>query len=800
LDIDHVPSDALLAEYLDKIPYQRIIHASHSDRPDDRCVRVVVALTRPVPGNEWSKFWTNVVDHLQIPITKKNGANPNGGIDTQAKDASRLYFLPSRPSSACDIAVGDGTDYLFAHVDGPLLDVDAHLHDPHPHQEAPNVSHITNNFNSAVEGRTQALMELAQAWPPMGSRDEATMTLCGALAHLLWDEESIATFVQDLRDLIYPGGDPDPHKAKDQARRTIAKYSAGEKVNGWPSLAEYLQGGQDAVNRIRTHLQGDKQATKATTPKAPTLDMIEVDLKKARRKLLNAHGNTDSMLDGRMLKRILDHDQLQELDEDKQDSLDHAIRVLDKYTPTGTTDEQIAQLLGHVFPFDVGQGDLSWTDTLHRLVATVREKQAEEKSTNFEIALQGPNAGKPHNKEKNWDIAMKKLKARVAFDLFADREVLQIADLEAETIEDHHISWLRDRMARTFDLKPPKDEFYDYITVQARDNPYHAPREYFSTVEPKWDQTPRIERWLIDYCGAQDTPLTRAISRIVLIAAVRRVRKPGCKFDEMLILEGIQGTGKSTGLAALCPREEWFTDNLPLDGDTKMQMEVTGGKLIVEAAELVGKKKGDVDRLKSYLSRCVDSARMAYGRKNKRMPRQFIIIGTTNNAHYLRDPTGNRRFWPVSIMYVDTKALTQDCEQLWAEAAHCETQGESIRLDPSLYNAAAEEQEQRRVVDPFEIILEEVFANKVGRIKSTDVWQVLGKDAADAKPEEQVRMGDAMRRLGWAWGRPRIKGTRIPHYMKGTPAEQEVTLVVSGRKVMQAATNLPSPPAVIKVN
>jgi predicted P-loop ATPase len=232
-------------------------------------------------------------------------------------------------------------------------------------------------------------------------------------------------------------------------------------------------------------------------------------------------------------------------------------------------------------------------------------------------------------------------------------------------------------------------------------------------------------------------------------------------------------------------------------------MESTSGKLIVEAGELKGMTKGDVNKLKGYLSRTEDKARMAYGRKETISPRQFIIIGTTNDAQYLRDPTGNRRFWPVKIIFVDVDAIKRDRDQIWAEAAYYESQGESVRLHPSLYGMAAEEQEERRVVDTIEIILEEALAGKVGRLKSTDIWALLGKDPIDAKPEEQIRMGDAMRRLGWESSRPRVNGQRTRFYMKGDDQEREIALGVSGRKVVRLAGiagGLPGNSAPVKVN
>jgi predicted P-loop ATPase len=151
----------------------------------------------------------------------------------------------------------------------------------------------------------------------------------------------------------------------------------------------------------------------------------------------------------------------------------------------------------------------------------------------------------------------------------------------------------------------------------------------------------------------------------------------------MLILESpLQGTDKSSGLRALAFNDDWFTDDLPLGSDTRRFMEATAGKWLVEAGELKGMGRGDVAALKACLSRQRDEARMAYGHKNARVARQFVIIGTTNETEgYLRDATGNRRFWPVRIQRFDLARLRADRDQLWAEAAEAEALGESISLE-----------------------------------------------------------------------------------------------------------------------
>ena len=126
--------------------------------------------------------------------------------------------------------------------------------------------------------------------------------------------------------------------------------------------------------------------------------------------------------------------------------------------------------------------------------------------------------------------------------------------------------------------------------------------------------------------------------------------------------------------------DAWFTDDLPLNADGQKIIEAIAGRWIVEAAELKGLRKSDVEHLKVFLSRQVDRARMPYGRLPREFPRQCVVVGTTNSSKYLRDGTGNRRFWPIQIDAFDIDRLLADRDQLWAEAAHAEAAGESVRL------------------------------------------------------------------------------------------------------------------------
>jgi predicted P-loop ATPase len=290
----------------------------------------------------------------------------------------------------------------------------------------------------------------------------------------------------------------------------------------------------------------------------------------------------------------------------------------------------------------------------------------------------------------------------------------------------------------------------------ARLNGFHPVRDYLNGLQ--WDGVARLDTWLIDYAGAKDTKYTRAVGAITLIAAARRVRQPGCKFDEMLVLEQPQqGTDKSSALGVLAVREDWFSDDLPLNVEGKRVIEMLRGHWIIEAAELSGMRKADVEHLKAMLSRRIDRARMAWGRLPIEAPRQCIAIGTTNKSEYLRDTTGNRRFWPVLVQAFKLDALRRDRDQLWAEAAAREAQGESIRLAPELWPSAEEEQRQRLADDPYVTVLANHLGDLEGRIEAVDVWTILDLRGAQLTQEVYARAAEAMKRIGWK--RPNKAGT-----------------------------------------
>lgn len=248
------------------------------------------------------------------------------------------------------------------------------------------------------------------------------------------------------------------------------------------------------------------------------------------------------------------------------------------------------------------------------------------------------------------------------------------------------------------------------VTKVADDRSYHPVKLYFEGLLP-WKEAKRAETFFIDYLGAEDTPYTRAVTRKILCAAYIRIYHPGIKFDYMVVLNGPQGIGKSTIIARLGMK--WFSDSLTLfDMNDKTAAEKLQGYWIHEISELAGMKKADINKVKSFISRCDDQYRAAFGKRVTPHPRQCVFFGTTNTENgYLRDVTGNRRFWNIRVTgnskFKPWDLTQDDIDQIWAEVKVMVEAGETLYLPKELEIYAEEEQRKAMEQDDREGILQE---------------------------------------------------------------------------------------------
>lgn len=240
----------------------------------------------------------------------------------------------------------------------------------------------------------------------------------------------------------------------------------------------------------------------------------------------------------------------------------------------------------------------------------------------------------------------------------------------------------------------------------AMERQFHPVRDYLQGL--KWDGSGRLDGWLATYCGAVASPYIHAIGARFIISAAARILRDVSKADTILVLEGHQGTGKSTAARTLF--DPWFADHLP-DLTSKDAFIQLAGKWCIEIAELAAFGRAEANRIKAFSSSAVDRYRPPYGKRSIDVPRQTVFIGTSNHSEYLRDETGNRRFWPVRCGSIDLDALARDRDQIWAEAVIRYHRGERWWLDtPELTAAAAEQTNERLEVDPWRDLVAEWIA------------------------------------------------------------------------------------------
>ena len=288
----------------------------------------------------------------------------------------------------------------------------------------------------------------------------------------------------------------------------------------------------------------------------------------------------------------------------------------------------------------------------------------------------------------------------------------------------------------------------------AEENEYHPIRDYLGSL--KWDGVPRLEHWLHDYLGAEDSEYTAGVGRMFLISMVARVMEPGCKADYMMVLEGPQGIRKSSACRVLAGGR-YFSDNLPPIRDSSKDLsQHLAGKWLIELAELSATSRADTEALKAFLTRTEETYRPAYGRNEVRQPRQCIFIGTTNRSEYLRDATGDRRFWPVLCGLngepVDIEGLQAARDQLFAEAFHLYQHGYQKWWPDSDFESEYIRPEQAKRYDdhPWLGTLETHFRThpEMKEVTVSGLLNVpIGKTAAGRADKATVK--DCLQKLGW---------------------------------------------------
>lgn len=378
------------------------------------------------------------------------------------------------------------------------------------------------------------------------------------------------------------------------------------------------------------------------------------------------------------------------------------------------------------------------------------------------------------------------LKDKLAFDEFATRGLaLGVLPWDQRTgrrqwtdIDD---AGLRHYLERVYGIAG-KDKVYDAAALAAHKHTINDVKDYLTSLE--WDGTPRLDTLLIDYLGAEDNVYTRAVMRKSLCAAVARAMTPGVKYDYMPIISGPQGIGKSTLLRLLGKR--WYSDSLTMF-DGKEAAEMVQGIWVNEIGELNALGRTETAAVKQFLSKSDDIYREPYGRRTNLYPRRCVFFGTTNDAEFLRDKTGNRRFWPVDVGLRRAirnvfKDLEGEVDQVWAEAFFRWQMGELLYLAGEAERLSVQEQETHQESNVKEGIIREFVERRVPgnwekrslserrmywsgefgrgpeadavertRICAAEVWcECLGGDMKYMRRADTAEINDILKRIpGW---------------------------------------------------
>lgn len=310
---------------------------------------------------------------------------------------------------------------------------------------------------------------------------------------------------------------------------------------------------------------------------------------------------------------------------------------------------------------------------------------------------------------------------------------------------------------RKYDMSIKENQAYAAVQLAAERNAVHPVREYLNGLV--WDGRPRVDNWCARYLGSKNDTYTQLVGRWWLISCVARVMKPGCKADHVLILEGKQGINKSTALGALAVRREWFSDT-PFEIGNKDGYMLLRGKWIVELAELDSLTRAESSKAKAFFSSPEDTYRAPYGREMVSIPRQCAFAGTVNLDQYLKDNTGNRRYWPVACDVINIVAIISDRDQIWAEAVHLYNAGaawwpttsQEIALCAGEQDARGDSDVWLQPVAEWLTTVEalELYRKNGGGIRVDEILaRALLMEAGRQNKNDQMRIGNIMRELGY---------------------------------------------------
>jgi putative DNA primase/helicase len=620
--------------------------------------RVVFPLAQPVPPDVFAAASRVLASHAFRTVEESMEA-----VDDVSFRIAQVMYWPS---------VNRDADFETTHNKGALLDAEKLLED-----SGLEWRDFTNLPYSESRGQKRPVDPGRKAENPLEKRG-----VIGAFCRAYDVPAAIDAFLPE----VYTPGD-------DHSGKPRYTYVEGSSANGAvvedDGLFLYSHHGTDpcseklvnAFDMVRLHKFGHLDSRKEDEDKGPT-------------KLPSFKAMTEFAMEQDGVRR--------ELQAERYDmaAMFDDLPEEDRDTDSGVAADDFEDLIGGDEPAPV-----KWTDTLDILP----NGEIKPSLTNIKIIIQ-------HDP---------RMKGRIGYNKLASEPMIRrqirskSIELPAITVRDDRNGDLwtshHDALVRLI-LESPRGEkkagyglavsdrnMTDAVNMVSLSQPYHPVQDYVRSTP--WDGRERVETLFRDYLGCEDNVYTRSVSRLTLVAAVTRAFEPGHKWDFVPILEGVQGKRKSTFIAILS--RNWFSTLEGSFHDRKRLVEIMKGKWIIEIPELSGFSKSEVQDMKAFFSDETDRIREAYGKRAQEFPRQCIFIGSTNDKEYLRDATGNRRYWPIEchVDQIDTGKLAIEIDQIWAEAyaiyraMRKAQRGGTLPLyleDPEAQEIAADLQESRR--------------------------------------------------------------------------------------------------------
>jgi len=344
----------------------------------------------------------------------------------------------------------------------------------------------------------------------------------------------------------------------------------------------------------------------------------------------------------------------------------------------------------------------------------------------------------------------------------------EAVEWEGRRMRDEDVTRIRLAIAHTYGVEFGIESTHAVILETARQLTYHPIVRYLKRL--MWDREPRIDRFLTDYLGVEDTPLHRAISRRWFVACVARAMGKGeapVKVDFVLILVGPQGARKSTAFRVLASAP-WFSDTaLDLRHGAREAFQNLRGIWLYELAELASLAPRSAETVKAFLSAPTDRYRPPYGRTVVESHRQCVFVGTTNAGQFLSDPTGSRRFLPVTVGEIQIDRIREDRDLLWAEALAAYRAGEVWWLSREEDAQLVEAQEQYQHADPWIVVIERWLLDPQnaqeaarGMVVGDVLTRAIGMDTDRQRKGDEMRLSAVLQAMGWDKRRAQRNGKR----------------------------------------